>query len=176
MTKIQKIIVTIIAMMLLSSVGYGVDWKHFSSNTYSGDLFYDTESIYSGKETTKVTEKIVLSDQGKVNAIRDYQNTNINGIENISSQEIGLEINCTTRGIKVIYSVLYDSKGDVIKRRENLNESFYNIVPNSVGDRLAEIICKQDEGGRSNALPFAGAINKTGPVFHTYSNNMLTGF
>ena len=52
------------------------------------------------------------------------------------------------RSIKVISSVLYDYKGDVLNSAENPDAQFFEIVPDSVGAKLAEIIRKKNAGGK----------------------------
>ena len=142
----QKIILTIIALMLLSSVGYGEDWKHYGTGE-SGDWFYDTQSISQGEETVKVWIKTKLSDKEKTKMIQAFPKTK--GIEDISFITHKEEINCSKNEGRTIAMAWYDSKGNTVIRQNFPDSPFTDVFPESVYAALAaKIICKEGEGGK----------------------------
>lgn len=145
MTTIRKIILGTMFLMLLSSIGYGADWKYFS-NSDSGDWFYDTQSISREQDTVRVWVKFVLSDKTKKEYIKNFPKTH--GMENTSHTKDRWEINCSKNIKKVLSSVWCDTEGNIIMDKDYPDYPFSKVIPDSIGAGLAEIVCKKGEGGK----------------------------
>jgi len=134
-------------LMLLSSVGYGADWKQFSTATDDGtSWFYDTQTIFRGQNIIKVWIKKVLSDKSKEKYIKNFYD--MNGIKDISCTIEGGEIDCSKNRHRCILFFWYDAKGNVICKAKDSNSPFHPIHSNSPMAKLVEIVCKEGGGGK----------------------------
>jgi hypothetical protein len=144
MTKLRKIILAIMVLMLLSSVGYGADWKYYGSSSDLTCCFYDTQSVSCEQNITKVSDMRILSNRCKAEYIK--RNLNNPKIEDINYTIDKLEINCSKNLINIRSTILYDSKGGVIRSFDYPEPEFQEVVPESIEAELVEIFCKKDEG------------------------------
>jgi hypothetical protein len=108
----QKVILTTIVLMLISSVGYGADWKYFNSDADDNLWFYDTQGISREQDTVRVWVKFVLSDKTKKEYIKNFPKTP--GMENTSHTKDRWEINCSKNIKRVLSSVWCDTEGNII--------------------------------------------------------------
>ena len=136
----QKIILATIVLMLLSSVGYGADWKYYSKDVDGSSSFYDTQSVSRGENTIKVWGKAVLSDKAKKKNIKNFPE--MPDIENISYMEGRWEINCSKNTMRSLSLFWYSSEGNDIYRVYYSHSEFTKVVPDSTLAELVEIICK----------------------------------
>jgi hypothetical protein len=118
------------------------DWKYFYSEK-SGDFFYDPQSVFRGRVTTKVWVKNMLSDKGKVTVSKNYYQAN--GIKNISHFTDRWEINCSKNTARLVFTALSDSKGNVVFSADDPSP-FVKIPPEGKLRALVEIIC--EKGGK----------------------------
>ena len=98
--------------MLLSSVGYGADWKYYYTNSKGTDSFYDAKSIIREGNTIRVWGKLMLSDKDKVNYIKDHPK--IPGIEKLNFTIGRWEVDCLKYKFRVLSSNWYGSDGNTI--------------------------------------------------------------
>src|SRR4030042_187033 len=145
MTMIRKIILATIALMVLSSVGYGADWKYFDKDADDNLWFYDTQSISREQDTVRVWVKFVLSDKTKKEYIKNFPKTP--GMENTSHTKDRWEINCSKNIKRVLSSVWCDTEGNIIMDKDYPDYPFSEVIPESIGAGLVEIICQPGEGG-----------------------------
>ena len=162
----RKIILTAIALMLLSSFGYSADWKSFGKDEDNNEWFYDTQTIARDQDTIKVWTKIVLSDKAKAYFIKKSQPKKPPSLsyeppeffsaqkeaelsqkdritkENISHRMDRDEIDCVTNRIKIISSAWFDFTEDLIYSENPPDPIFKEIDPDSVTAKLVEIVCK----------------------------------
>lgn len=166
MTKMQNLILTTIALMLLCSFGYGADWKSIGKDADNNEWFYDIQSISRDQDTVKVWTKIVLSDKAKADFIKKFQyrkppslsyeppefysaqkeaelsqKDRINK-ENINHRMDRDEIDCVKNRIKIISSAWFDFTEDLIYSENPPDPIFKEIDPDSVINKLVEIFCK----------------------------------
>ena len=161
----RKIILTIIAMILLSSVGYGADWQHIFTAPSGGEWFYDTQSITHEEGTTLVWTKWKLSDKEWEKLIKMFPkefkkkvSMNISGVKVIRTTNDLIdisyfiqkeEINCSKNVARIMSMSLFDFGGDLVwfsgDHKTNL---FEDVFPDSKGVTLIEAICKVSEGGK----------------------------
>jgi hypothetical protein len=133
--------------MLLSSVGYGADWKHLTTDEIGDQWFYDTQSVSRGQDTTKVWVKIVLSDEDKKAFIENFPK--IPNVENISQINNCFEINCSKNIWRVTSFVWYNPKGEVISKADfGQDKPFMEVPPDNIESKLAGIVCKNGGGGK----------------------------
>ena len=78
----RKLIFATMFLMLLSSVGYGADWKYYYTNSKGYESFYDAQSIIREGNTVRVWGKLMLSDKDKVTYIKDHPK--IPGVEKLN--------------------------------------------------------------------------------------------
>jgi hypothetical protein len=142
----RKIILTTIVLTLLSSVGYGADWKYFCTDKKNNEWFYDTQSISREQDTIIVRTKEVLSDNGKADFIEEYPD--ITNIKNISYIIDRTEINCSKNIRWSLSSFWYSSEGNEVYRVYYSHSEFTEVVPKSLGAKLVEIVCEKGEGGK----------------------------
>ena len=136
----HKIILVTIALMLLSSVGYGADWKYYTNDADGSTYFYDTQSVSREQDTTKVWVKELLSDKAKARQIKNHPNAP--EIEKISINQYRLEINCSKNMMRVLSSVGYSAEDTVISNSNFPDSQFQGIVPDSNSAKLVKSICK----------------------------------
>ncbi|WAC06853.1 MAG: hypothetical protein OS130_11420 [Thermodesulfobacteriota bacterium] len=160
MEKVGKIILTTMVLMLLSSVGYGSDWKYIFTAPTGGEWFYDTQGVSHGQDTTLVWTKWILSDKEREKFIKKFpkvfkkkETMVINGVKIIRLTNELLdtrffiqkeEINCSKNVAKIISMSLYVTNGDLVwfsgTDKENQLE---DLFPDSKGVTLIEAICKE---------------------------------
>jgi hypothetical protein len=136
----RKIILAVMVLMLLSSLGYGADWKHYYTNLKGTDSFYDAQSIIREGNTIGVWGKLVLSDKNKANYIKDHPK--ILGIEKINYTIGRWEVDCLKYKFRVLSSNWYASDGNTIYSVGSPNSQFLEVVPGSTIDKLVEAVCK----------------------------------
>jgi hypothetical protein len=136
----RKVIFATMVLMLLSSIGYGADWKYYFTDKTQNKWFYDTQSVFREQETTKVWVKDMLSNKGKKGYFKKFPSTP--ATKNISSDKGRWEINCSKNVVRNLSHVVLDSKGNVIQSEDFPNSKFFEAVTNSPVDRLVKIICK----------------------------------
>jgi Uncharacterized protein conserved in bacteria len=146
----RKIILTTIALLLLSSVGYGADWKFFGTGARESLWYYDAQNISRGQDKVMVRTKHVLSDKKRADFINNFHN--INGIENTSYTIDKYEFDCSKNRIKLISLKFYSSEGNLIYSEDYHDLQFIDVIPNSIGDLLSKVICKEGEGEKSLVL------------------------
>ena len=146
METMQKVILTTIVLMLISSVGYGADWKYFDTGGDGNTYFYDTQSISREQDTVRVWVKFVLSDETKKEYIKNFPKTP--GMEKTSYTKDRWEINCSKNIKRVLSSVWCDTEGNIIMDKDYPNYPFSEVIPESIGAGLVEIICKKGAGGK----------------------------
>jgi hypothetical protein len=162
----RKIILTTIALMLLSSVGYGgADWKYIFTAPTGGEWFYDTQNITHGEDTTLVWTKWKLSDKERAKFIEEFPKVlkkkvsmHISGREIIRTTDEFIdisfftqkeEINCSKKVARIISMSLFDSGGEFIWfSGDHKSNPFEDVFPDSKGVTLIEAICKKNEGGK----------------------------
>jgi len=164
--NMQKIMLATIALMLLSSVGYGADWKYIFKDADNSEWFYDTQSISLSQDTVNVWTKIVLSDKAKEDAIKKFQSRNplfkdeyedrgdhteyMSKLQHWQGQEkISIthridryEIDCVKNRIKAVSFAWFDSADEVIQSKNTPDSLFHDIAPDSITAKLAAAVCK----------------------------------
>jgi hypothetical protein len=166
----QKVILTTMVLMLLSSVGYSADWKYIFTAPTGGEWFYDTQSITHGEDTTLVWTKWILSDKERAKFIKEFpekftikeskvvnrvegEYTATSGGEKIITTskyiiEISFfiqkeEINCSKNVARIMSMSLYDSGGALVWfSGDHKQNQFEDVFPDSKGVTLIESICK----------------------------------
>ena len=146
METMQKAILTTIVLMLISSVGYGADWKYFDTGGDGNTYFYDTQSISREQDTVRVWVKFVLSDETKKEYIKNFPKTP--GMEKTSYTKDRWEINCSKNIKRVLSSVWCDTESNIIMDKDYPNYPFSEVIPESIGAGLVEIVCKKGEEGK----------------------------
>ncbi len=144
----RKVIFATMFLMLLSSVGYGADWKYFATQGDGSTLFYDTQntqSVSRGQHTVIVRTKEVLSDNGKAIYIKDYPD--ITDIKKISYILDRWEINCSKNIRRQLSSFWYSSEGYDVFSVYYSHSEFKQVVPDSFEVKLAEIVCQEEVFG-----------------------------
>jgi|LQYC01.1.fsa_nt_gi hypothetical protein len=129
---------------LLAS-GLTGDWKYFYADE-AGDSFYDTQSVSRGQDTTRVLVKTVLSDKAKADFIKEFQDKS--GIEKICLIIHGWEIHCSKNRDRTLFLIWCSSDGKVIYSSDYPDEKFREVVPDSVGEALAKILCGKHAGNK----------------------------
>jgi hypothetical protein len=137
------IFTVLMAIIFFAAEAGAADWKYFYTTKDGNDYYYDTQSVLHGQDTSKVWTKYVLSDKAKADYIKIFQS--IAGIENISYILGRAEIDCSKNVMRIISIVRKDSEGGVIHSRDFPNNTFTEIIPESIGATLFEIICKENK-------------------------------
>jgi hypothetical protein len=165
MEGMRKIILTTIALMLLSSVGYGADWKYIFTAPTGGKWFYDTQSITHGKDTTVVWTKWILSDKEWEKFIKMFPKEfkkkvtmHISGAEVVRTTDKLIdisyfiqkeEINCSKNVARIMSMSLFAFGGDLVWfSGDHTENQFEDVFLDSKGVTLIEAICKEGEGGK----------------------------
>jgi len=140
----RKVIFATMVLMLLSSVGYGADWKYIYTAATGGEWFYDTQSISRKQDITKILIKSILSDKEKANYIKHHPK--ILSIKKISYTSGRWEVDCVKYKFRVLSANMYGSDGNIFYSVGSPNSYFLKVVPGSTIAKLVEIICKEGEG------------------------------
>jgi hypothetical protein len=139
----RKIILTTIGFMLLSLLGYGADWKFFNSDANGNLWFYDAQSISREQDSVKVWVKFVLSDKTKNEYFKNFPKNPSMG--NTSYSKDRWEINCSKNIKRVLSSIWCDTEDHIIMNKDYPNYPFSEVIADSIGANLVEIVCKQGE-------------------------------
>jgi len=137
----RQLILTAMVLMLLSSVGYGADWKYYYTNLNSTNSFYDVQSIIREGNTIRVWGKLMLSEKDRVDYIKDHPK--IHSIEKTNYTIGRWEVDCLKYKFRVLSSNWYGSDGNTIYSVGSPNSQFLKVVPSSTIAKLVEIICEK---------------------------------
>jgi len=136
----RKIILSTIAMLLLSSVGYGADWKLIGTS-WETDYYYDpqSEQVLS-KDIVQVWIKKIYGEK----KVKEF----IKGIgpefKELSYDNSLIEFNCSEKKSRLLTFSYYRKDGGLITSFTPDSSSWNFIVPNSILEALFNIVC----GGR----------------------------
>lgn len=132
--------IVLIAIGLISFADievYGVDWKFIGDNeTFS--YFYDTDNITRSSDgLMRVWSKVIYTDQGVMDYVKDYGEEYKDLIYSLKR----FEINCVEKNYRPLSMINY-SKEKVIDS-VNFNKSEWDIfIPESIGESLYKAVCE----------------------------------
>ena len=132
--------IVLIAIGLISFADievYGVDWKFIGDNeTFS--YFYDTDNITRSSDgLMRVWSKVIYTDQGVMDYVKDYGEEYKDLIYSLKR----FEINCVEKNYRPLSMINY-SKEKVIDS-VNFNKSEWDIfIPESIGESLYKEVCE----------------------------------
>jgi len=138
--NMRKIILSTIAMLLLSSVGYGADWKLIGTS-WETDYYYDpqSEQVLS-KDIVQVWIKKIYGEK----KVKEF----IKGIgpefKELSYDNSLIEFNCSEKKSRLLNFSYYNQDGGLISSftPDSDSSSWNFIVPNSILDALFIIVCE----------------------------------
>ena len=141
MAKMRKIILTTIALMLLSSAGYGVaDWKLIGTS-WETDYYYDPQSVsLLSQDIVRVWMKKIYGEK----TVKEY----IKGVgpefKELSYDLSLIEFNCSEKKSRLLNFSYYNQDGGLISSftPDSDSSSWNFIVPNSILDALFIIVCE----------------------------------
>lgn len=142
------LLVSIIYLLLVSHAAVnGAEWIHYESNADGNKYYYDKESITSGERgIIKAWEKIVFSKEGKQDRIKKLKQGEVykEDYENLSYTLGLVAYNCNTKKSCPLSLANYTPAGNIIDSyTRSLSEGRWEpIPPNSVNEKLYEILCK----------------------------------
>jgi hypothetical protein len=133
----RKIILTTMFLMLLSSAGYGADWKLIGTS-WETDYYYDPQSIQLlSKDIVRVWMKKIYAEK----SVQEY----IKGIgpefKELSYDHSLIEFNCSEKKNRLLTFTYYNRDGGVISTFTSDSSSWNFIVPNSILEALFNIVC-----------------------------------
>ncbi len=133
----RKIILATIALVLLSSVGYGADWKLIGTS-WETDYYYDPQSVQLlSKDIVRVWMKKSYGEK----RVQEY----IKGIgpefKELSYDESLIEFDCSENKNRLLTFSYYNQDGGVISTFTPDPSSWNFIVPDSILEALFNIVC-----------------------------------
>ena len=122
--------------MLLSSVGYGADWKLYKTDVIEGSFYYDPQSIkQASKDIEQVRSKQVYTEK----KVQEYIKAVGPAFKELSYC-IGLfEYNCSEKKFRLFSATLYKKNGNVLLNTPP--QPWILVVPETVSETLFKIVC-----------------------------------
>jgi hypothetical protein len=114
------------------------DWKFYTKSEF-GSYQYDAEDInYFSECLVRISQRIVLTDRGRTDLVREF------GKEYGDVREIITlrEIDCAFKKSRVLGLIYSSEKGMVIKRESYEPIEWDLIIPDSVDDFLHQAVCE----------------------------------
>ena len=120
------------------------DWKYVIESKYSLQ-YYNPENIaYPSTGIVRGWLKIVPTEEGKEWEIqrRKEKGLPIKGFENYDHEMELEEVDCSAKRIRLLSSVFYDTRGNVIDSFSGKGE-WDHVVPESIGEAIYESMCSK---------------------------------
>ena len=118
---------------------WGADWRYYDENNYRVS-YYDGESIARTSEgIVRVWEKVVFTEEGVIDAVEQLGEK----YKTLSYVTMLNELHCTDGRICLLSSAFYSKDGKVLSSFEYQAGDWWFIVPETRGEVLYEILCKQ---------------------------------
>lgn len=138
-----KIVILIIGLIIISMGDvYGADWVSYGEIP-SGELFLDVESITQpSNNIVRVWTKQVLNKKGINDTVRGMGEE----FREISQILSYVEYDCAERKMRIISSISYSKKNQVLDSMENFDWIF--LPPDSVSGKLFIDLCKHMRKGK----------------------------
>jgi len=116
----------------------GAKWETFGS-TSDGSWFYDgTRITRPSKDVVRVWAKLVWSDKGRVDNVKEYGEK----FRTLDYTLALIEIHCGDKRIRALSQSAYSTNRDLLSSFDREN-AFWNFMsPDSVMDHLRKAICK----------------------------------
>jgi len=113
------------------------DWRFYTRSEF-GLYQYDAEGVtHRSKSLVRVHQKLILSDRGTTNLVRELGKEYENSKEIITLREI----DCTGKKSRILELIYYEN-GGVIKRESYEPIEWDSIIPDSVDDILYHVVCE----------------------------------
>jgi hypothetical protein len=129
--------------LVIFSLGevWGADWKHYGEDDF-GSWYYDAETITSSsKATVRVWMKTVYTEKGVIQTMARRGPK----FKDLDYGVALLEFNCADRKMRPFDGILYSRDGSVLSTYKFETPYWEEIVPDTVGEDLYEIVCKQPQ-------------------------------
>jgi hypothetical protein len=138
MKKMRKLILTTMVLMLLSSVGYGANWKLYATSG-GASHYYDPQRIKRvSKDTVQVWKKMVFEEK----SIQDVIKMLGPEFKELSYEIMLCEYNCNEKGRRILSSKFYKKDRTVIYTSPKGSFApWCFIIPDSVEETLFDIVC-----------------------------------
>lgn len=134
----MKIISVILGLFILVFVEVSVAEWRFYANSEFGSYHYEAENInYSSKHSTRVWQKLILSDKGVVNLVVKLGKEYAEASEAITLREI----DCVKKKSRILELVFHSREGNVIKKESYEPFEWDPILPDSVDEFLHLAVC-----------------------------------
>jgi hypothetical protein len=140
-------IIYLVFCSLFAHQAWAADWI-FHTASVKGDMYYNKSSIKQVKKNSRyVHTKIIYSEDEKKETFLTLKSMakapKDPGM--LSHALILFEVDCLNEKMKDFFTVIYDKKGDVIYWSTKGNAGQWkNIRPNSVNEKLENIVCGND--------------------------------
>jgi hypothetical protein len=130
-------------LTLLSSEGWGKDWKPYQATKYGDIYYFDSESIEKLPEgVIRVWTKTEKTEFIGGDLVKHVDEVTSGGKDKVIGEIIQLlEINCSSKQFRVINLAVYDKNRD-IKEYYNEPSEWDGIAPESVTNSLQKEICR----------------------------------
>ena len=115
------------------------EWRFYTRSEF-GLYEYNAEDIrhLSQDHLVRVRQKMVLSQRGKTNLVRELGQ----GYANVKELIIWREIDCTGKKSRILGLIYYSENGEVINRESYEPIGWDAIISDSVDDILYQVVCE----------------------------------
>jgi hypothetical protein len=138
------IAVVVLAVILIAGFpgnAPGAEWIYFAT-TEKGQHYYDKQTIKRSSANVRVWEKAIYSEQGRRNAeaflteMGKYKGQTPGHVLTLD------EFNCRETKGRSLSMIIYDIQGKRVASSPEGGSEWSNIVPDSVYERLSNVVCK----------------------------------
>ena len=139
-------VICLVIFFLFANNAWAADWIRYASHTF-GDTYYDKSSIKKvNKNIIHLSNKQILNEDGKTKYFSFLKSIDKapNNPNLISYFLRSSEIDCVKEKIKDFSTIIYDEKNNVLySSPKGETDEWLDIVPNSIGKKLKNIVCKE---------------------------------
>lgn len=149
--KNSQVIICLLIFFLFADQALAEDWK-FRALLPRGTGYYDKSSI------KKINEKIshvwtvtIYNENGKADAfsILKRQDKAPDNPELLSQESTLLEFDCVNGKYRISSINIYDEKDTLLLSVPEINSEWNDIIPNSINEKLRNIVCSTDETSKT---------------------------
>ena len=144
---IKKIFLLFI-VLFISYNSFSQDWVLMTTSNSGLNFYCNSKRIKKENGIIDSWEKTSHSDNIKLKIYRQkfIQNRvklklSIKGYNDYSYRIEHVKYDCNAKTRCILSSIQYNSKGEVLSEWESPNEKWYDIIPDSVGDEILNIVC-----------------------------------
>lgn len=149
--KIFYVTCILLIFTLFASQAWAADWG-FRGLLPRGTGYYDKHSIKKiNKNTGQVWTVTIYNEKGKADAysILKKRDKAPDNPETLSQELVLLEFDCANKKYRIVSLDIYDEKENLLLSVPEINGQWNDIVPNSINEKLKNIVCSHVKNSKT---------------------------